>query len=410
MILRLLPFIKAPPHSLNAAEPKCPTTCLCSYDYNEDYSFFCSSRNPSRIPDLLPKNARDLWPYLQQVHLGHYKSLTCSWASNLRRLFLQHKDITPIDDNSFSDIQDLLELDLRFNKLSQLSARSFTGLKNLSDLLLAKNLLQTLSSETFSPFQKLQWLDLSDNQLTIRVFKDLQFLEELNLSYNKLRTLVERVFEGLGQLEFLSLNNNNIQEIRPGAFTGLFSMAVMNLSGNCFRTLYDHSFRGLEKLHSLHVRLFLQRNTVIDDNSFSDIQDLLELDLRFNKLSQLSARSFTGLKNLSDLLLAKNLLQTLSSETFSPFQKLQWLDLSDNQLTILWLLRNHWDCSCSLKDLRDFCLKNATIVPRVVQSVSEGYDTSPPSYIYNNVTCATPSQVVGKDLRDLNDERFAQCP
>lgn len=106
--------------------------------------------------------------------------------SGLRRLFLQHNNISLVDSNSFVDMVGLLGLDLRFNKLEMLTTHTFSGLRNLEYLLLSNNKCQQfLQNGTKQMLPRLRYLDLRDNALTNLIPDFPGSIEKLLLSGNR---------------------------------------------------------------------------------------------------------------------------------------------------------------------------------------------------------------------------------
>jgi hypothetical protein len=73
----------------------------------------------------------------------------------------------------------------------------------------------------------------------------------------------------------------------------------------------------------------------LEDNTFLNIPNLLKMDLRDNKIKEISTGAFTGLSNLTDLYLDNNLIEELRVGTFDPLAKLKVLGLQNNKIKIL---------------------------------------------------------------------------
>ena len=147
----------------------------------------------------------------------------------------------------------------------------------------------------------------------------------LDLSGNKIKKLVNGTFNGLVNVKRLDIHLNDIGQIGSGAFANLMCLEYLNLDSNSIQTLKNVQF-GLK---------------------------LLELSLRFNKLSDLSEIYSQGLNsliisnnriqtvnfivhlsNLEYLDLSQNGLIKIEKNSFSHVDKLRYLNLSGNKLDL----------------------------------------------------------------------------
>jgi len=139
-------------------------------------------------------------------------NLTGNWChtlKNLRYLALVRNGIQTIDSMTFSQMQNLILLQLYGNRINQLNASTFGGLTNLRSLDLQKDHISHIEHGTFLPLHRLKKLDLS---------------------YNKLTALDEYTLSGLDNLQYLSLKGNLISNINVNTFSALARLVQLDLS------------------------------------------------------------------------------------------------------------------------------------------------------------------------------------
>ncbi|XP_059616469.1 uncharacterized protein LOC132261598 [Phlebotomus argentipes] len=163
-------------------------------------------------------------------------------------------------------------------------------------------------------------------------FRDLSNLVELDLSNNALATVPSHVFSSISELRELKLNGNPIQRIATDAFGQLPQLVRLELS-DC-------------------------RITAIDARAFASLETTLEwLHLDGNRLMDVRASTLTMLYNLHGLELA----------------------------------RNAWNCSCALRPLREWMLRQK--IPSAVVPL-----------------CRHPPRLMGRPWDRLELDDFACTP
>jgi hypothetical protein len=73
----------------------------------------------------------------------------------------------------------------------------------------------------------------------------------------------------------------------------------------------------------------------LEDNTFLNIPSLLKMDLRDNKIKEISTGAFTGLSKLANLYLDNNFIEELRVGTFDALAKLRVLGFKNNKIKIL---------------------------------------------------------------------------
>lgn len=275
-----------------------------------------------------------------------------SRLTQLRALALSENLLIFLGQDSFADLDRLMNLVLRDNRISRIERgvfplnletlslsgnllttlnRTLIGLPHLSWLFLFDNRLTTLRGE-LNGLEKLEYLSLSSNQISDLEdsLEDLPSLETLDVSYNNLHHL-GRSLERLSNLQNLDLSFNYLTELESDAFSSLNQLTSLDLSGNQLMTLSS----SLNYLGYLH-RLNLSSNdlTSIEYDDLKGMHGLRELDLSHNRLKNLDGTFGFQLSELTVLKLQDNHLPRLH-RSLKSLRDLKSLDLRDNQMTTL---------------------------------------------------------------------------
>lgn len=145
------------------------------------------------------------------------------------------------------------------------------------------------------------------------------------------------------------ISNCTLVQVDREAFTGLSILIELDLSFNQIKVIHPGTFHPLIKIR----KILLQDNelTVIGDRTFENLQHLSHVELMNNKIHQVGEQAFLNVP-LKIIYLANNRLQKLEKTTF----------MSLTHLSALTLGGNMWNCSCELKDFRNFVIdKKLTI-------------------------------------------------
>ena len=262
-------------------------------------------------------------------------------------------------------------LDLSENQLGSLDDLGLTSshcLPNLKSLDISKNEVTSVSSDLFKlVLPKLNHLDISGNFIrhlheTNHIRKKSGCtLKTINLSNNQISGVPDTFFHGCGEhLATLKLANNSLSTLEETIFSGLSSMKMLDLSGNRLTSTHisKRLFQDLEQLTELYLDhndlsnfeesdevfvpmagtltvLKLNHNNikVISNRTFLSLNNLLELNLSHNQITSLDEPSFSGLESLKHLSLGHNQIETIHEQSFQHCDKLLVLDLSHNQLS-----------------------------------------------------------------------------
>ena len=221
-------------------------------------------------------------------------------CSNVRTIDLSENKITSLHNDTFSGLANLVDLDLSGNQLVQIKNNSFgfsnvSSSSSLSSLNLSNNRLASIDQLAFDGLKNLRLLSLNDNFVDDLngIFSHLAALEWLNVSSNKVDWFDYAFLPP--SLTSLDLSNNLITDLSN--FYGLenFRLQVLDASNNLVARIAPNSFL----LSLVHIRLEKNQISEIVPNSFSHLDNLQSVDLRYNGVHRLAAESLiTSYKNV----------------------------------------------------------------------------------------------------------------
>ncbi|XP_043976729.1 fibromodulin isoform X2 [Gambusia affinis] len=282
----------------------CPLECDCPTAYPT--ALYCHSRNLQHIPYV---------------------------PSHIKYVYLQHNQITGIQDGVFDNATNLVWVILSHNRLSS----------------------EKISNSVFVKLRSLDRLYLDNNELT-HVPRNLpRSLTDLRLSYNKIKNISSKLFESMRNLTILQLQGNVIEEVE-GGLMGLKSLMMLDMSKNKLKKIPNSFPKELQQLYLQHNKIEsvpvgfltmypnlqfirLSHNSLTDEGLPSNVfntSTLVELDLSFNKLEKIPLVS----RNLENLYLQANKIKEFSLSSFcdtidaTNFSKLKVLRLDANKISI----------------------------------------------------------------------------
>lgn len=152
--------------------------------------------------------------------------------------------------------KDVEILNLSGNNIAVVEDNSFKDLTEIINLSLARNSISSIFLFAFAPLKKITFLDLSDNRLEVfspDLFESNEVLTSLDISKNKFMFLQDEPLIRCKSLEFLSLQNSHLSHIFNSFFTETPNLLNLDLSNNLLITASSSAFKNLKNLHSINL-------------------------------------------------------------------------------------------------------------------------------------------------------------
>lgn len=147
----------------------------------------------------------------------------------------------------------------------------------------------------------------------------------------------------LHNLHKLMISNCTLIQVDREAFQGLSILIELDLSINQIKVIHPGTFHPLLKIR----KILLSDNelTQISDRTFENLIHLSHVELKNNKIHFVGEQAFLNVP-LKTIYLSNNRLQKLEKTTFMSLTSLSSLSLGGNL----------WNCSCELKDFRNYVI------------------------------------------------------
>ncbi|CAD7000136.1 unnamed protein product [Ceratitis capitata] len=153
-----------------------------------------------------------------------------------------------------------------------------------------------------------------------------------NLVLSGFEKLDEQIFANMKSLEKLELTR--FEAPLPGGVLSAIgdNLVQLNMRDNRMHQPPERLFTPLNRLELLD--LSFNKLQTIPSGTFDQLENLIELDLSENRIELLPADVFQSLRALARLYLANNRLKRLDLGTFSTLNNLQQLGIENNALEI----------------------------------------------------------------------------
>jgi len=344
---------------------------------------------PARVAKLCPEGCRcDIGGYDVDCDNSSITSVPIINLRDVRLLSISENNMSFFERDSFVSLTHLETLVARNCGLRTIKLGAFNGLTKLTGLYIGHNEISEILPGTFESMNSLEYLDLGSNRLVkfdSGVFSGLDKLKSINLGGKKLQFRRPDNFSWLPKGLPLNLNK------KPG----LHIQTDSKFKNSHSLTLPDVIQRIFGSINSLEY-LDLRNNRLVNlsRDVFSELGKLTFINLGGNKLKFLHPDTFSGLRNLEHLYLDNNPglhiptdrrfikshslsylhiarcnVSSVSVATFANVRELEWLDLSYNnlrtvdinimralpKLSTLYLYGNPLQCDCQLQKVWQWC-------------------------------------------------------
>ncbi|XP_031573692.1 uncharacterized protein LOC116307550 isoform X2 [Actinia tenebrosa] len=171
-------------------------------------------------------------------------------------LFLLRQDrISFIEQNAFESLEQLYELDLRYNNLKSLSFK-LPLTDELNYLYVGHNLLWNDTYELLKGQTMLYVLDITSNHLTnlrAEIFEDVPYLILLFATKASIRQIEDMTFKNKFLLRLLFLDGNQLRQISSMTFHGADDLEYLSLTNNPLNVIAHDSFANLMYLRAIYL-------------------------------------------------------------------------------------------------------------------------------------------------------------
>jgi Leucine-rich repeat (LRR) protein len=208
--------------------------------------------------------------------------------NKLRNIEIDYETKLDFENNCFGVKPTLKYFDLSHNYFSSVPIEVMSC-ENLIELSLTNNLIQELAERSLTKFIRLLVLDLSNNP--IKKIGNKSFILSLqNLNTLKLNNISLSTVPILNTplLTHLELSHNMISSIEPQSIARSRSIRFLDLSKNLLQDVPRYLWRYTTKLQVLQIQY--NPIDVLDTSSFSDLQNLRQLDIRGLSLQYIDTR------------------------------------------------------------------------------------------------------------------------
>ncbi|KAM5221298.1 toll-like receptor 7 [Ctenodactylus gundi] len=304
-------------------------------------SLYLDGNQLLEIPQGLPLSLQLL--SLEANHIFSIKKENLTELANIEALYLGQNCYYRNPCNASYSIEKDAFLNLRNLKVLSLKDNNITAIPtvlppNLTALYLYNNLITHIQEDDFSNLNQLQLLDLSGN--CPRCY-NVPFPCTPCENDSPLK-IHPRAFDALTKLQVLRLHSNSLRHVPPGWFKNMKNLRELDLSQNYLaREIGDaqflHFLPNLVQLDlSFNYELQVYHAFINLSHAFSSLKNLKILRIKgyvFKELKSFNLAPLHDLLNLEILDLGTNFIKIANLSVFKQFKKLKVIDLSMNKIS-----------------------------------------------------------------------------
>ena len=259
------------------------------------------------------------------------------------------RDTTEFQGYHFTNLSNLMVLELPWNGIKKIDKTFFTEVGNLKTLDLTNNRGIEIHANSFQNLGKLEELTCHTCYLRsfqVETFTSLVSLKKLSLHDNKLSSLPAGLFDNQKQLASLNLARNQLQELPPNIFDKMTNLTDIILSYNQFKTFPENLFMMNKKLKTLTMLVngkclpFMgcgperMQKLVLPETMFHD-STIEEIRMLWVPIARIPETLFKGCSSLVNLTIQNSFITELPENLFSDTKKIRLIDFSGNDIETL---------------------------------------------------------------------------
>ncbi|XP_065831567.1 uncharacterized protein [Oscarella lobularis] len=264
------------------------------------------------------------WNSIRVMERRSFQNLT-----SLLKLYLDNNKLWRLFPDAFLNVgscSNPFSIKVTFNEIRYLQSH-LLKIECLTKLFLGSNLISEIASDAFASLPNLSYLDLFNN--SIRYLKQGTlppngFFFMIKISNNFLKSISGEIFRNKTIVTEIHIQGNEIATIEQSFFTQVTILGSLFIEGNRLTSL-PRTLSHQTHLQNLHI--FDNHLQGIRWSTFKGLSSLIDLNLMYNKISQVEDNSFASLENIRKIYLQGNPLTNVSQKALLLSSKTNDVDM-----------------------------------------------------------------------------------